>query len=145
MYSILDFKGNLYCVCIVVFEFASNKAICMSNVLFPFPFSIIQSWVTASLWILDWEPHGSSAVFMMILGRIVAICINQNLSWQATNMESNLWQAPIGKPAVPHWASMLRWIWSISECNLKTRDSRKQTPKGGLLKWERRGSGPEKQ
>ena len=31
-----------------------------------------------------------------------------------------LWQSPIGKQAVPDWASMLRWIWSISECNLKT-------------------------
>ncbi len=24
-----------------------------------------------------------------------------------------------------HWASMLRWIWPIVECNLKTRDSQK--------------------
>ncbi len=24
-----------------------------------------------------------------------------------------LWQWPIGKQAVQHWASMLRWIWSI--------------------------------
>ncbi len=55
-----------------------------------------------------------------------------------------MWQSPIGKQEVPHWASMLRWIWSISECNLKIRDSGKQTPKGGLLKWTRRGSGPEK-
>ncbi len=39
-----------------------------------------------------------------------------------------MWQSPIGKQAVPHWASMLRWIWSISECNLKIRDSRTQTP-----------------
>ncbi len=38
-----------------------------------------------------------------------------------------MWQSPIGKQAVPHWASMLRWIWSISEYNLKTRDSQKQT------------------
>ncbi len=28
-----------------------------------------------------------------------------------------VWQSPIGKQAVPHWASLLRWIWSISECN----------------------------
>ena len=40
-----------------------------------------------------------------------------------------LWQSPIGKEAVPHWASMLRWIWPISEYNLKTRDSWKQTPR----------------
>ncbi len=29
-----------------------------------------------------------------------------------------MWQSPIGKQAVPHWASMLRWIKSISEYNL---------------------------
>ncbi len=29
---------------------------------------------------------------------------------------SKMWQSPIGKQAVLHWASMLRWIWSISEC-----------------------------
>ena len=29
----------------------------------------------------------------------------------------------IGKQAVAHRASLLRWIWSISECNLMTRDS----------------------
>ncbi len=40
-----------------------------------------------------------------------------------------LWQSPIGKQAVPHWTSILRWIWSISECNLKTRDSWEQTPR----------------
>ena len=39
-----------------------------------------------------------------------------------------LWQSPIGKQAVPHLASMLRLIWSISECNLKSWDSLKQTP-----------------
>ncbi len=51
--------------------------------------------------------------------------------------------SPRGKQAVPHWASVLRWIWSISECNLMTGDSRKRTPKGGLSIRERRGSGPE--
>ncbi len=40
-----------------------------------------------------------------------------------------MWQSPIGEQAVPHWATMLRWIWSISECNLKIRDSQKQTPR----------------
>ncbi len=44
-----------------------------------------------------------------------------------------------------HWASMLRWIWSISECNLTIRDSLKRTPMGGPFSTERRGSGPEKQ
>ncbi len=44
-----------------------------------------------------------------------------------------LWQSPVGKQALSHWASMLRWIWSISEYNLMTRDSRKQTRKNGLL------------
>ncbi len=28
-----------------------------------------------------------------------------------------VWQSPRGKRVVTHWASMLRWIWSISECN----------------------------
>ncbi len=40
---------------------------------------------------------------------------------------------------------MLRWIWSISECNLMIRDSRKRTPMGGPFVMERRGSWPEKQ
>ncbi len=31
-----------------------------------------------------------------------------------------------------HWASMLRWIWPILECNLKTRDSQKWPLKGDL-------------
>ncbi len=57
----------------------------------------------------------------------------------------NLWHSPRGKRVVTHWASMLRWIWSISECNLMTRDSWKRTPMGGLFMRERRGSGPEKQ
>ncbi len=35
-----------------------------------------------------------------------------------------LWQSPGGKWWLTHWASLLRWIWSISEYNLKTRDSR---------------------
>ena len=33
---------------------------------------------------------------------------------------SSLWESPRDKRVVPHWASMLRWIWSISECNLMT-------------------------
>ncbi len=56
-----------------------------------------------------------------------------------------LWQSPRGNRVVTHWASMLRWIWSISECNLTTRDTRKRTPMGGPFVRERRGSGPEKQ
>ncbi len=40
---------------------------------------------------------------------------------------------------------MLRWRWSISEYNLTTRDSLKQTLKSGPFVRERRGSGPEKQ
>ncbi len=40
---------------------------------------------------------------------------------------------------------MLRWIWSISEYNLTTMDSRKRTPMGGPFVRERRGSVPEKQ
>ncbi len=35
-----------------------------------------------------------------------------------------VWQSPKGKRVVTHWASMLRWIWSISEYNPTTRDSR---------------------
>ena len=56
-----------------------------------------------------------------------------------------VWQSPRGKRAVTHWASLLRWIWSISEYNLMTRDSRKRTPIGGPFIRERRESGPEKQ
>ncbi len=56
-----------------------------------------------------------------------------------------LWQSPRGNRVVTHWASMLRWIWSISEYNLTTRDSRKRTPMGGSFVRKRRGSVPEKQ
>ncbi len=31
-----------------------------------------------------------------------------------------LWQSPRGNRVVTHWASMLRWIWSISEYNPNT-------------------------
>ncbi len=31
------------------------------------------------------------------------------------NQSKYLWQSPRGKRAVSHWASLLRWIWSISE------------------------------
>ncbi len=55
-----------------------------------------------------------------------------------------IWQSPRGKRVVTHWASMLRCILLISECNLTTRDSRKRTPMGGPPMRERRGSGPEK-
>ncbi len=56
-----------------------------------------------------------------------------------------VWQSPKCKRVVTHWASMLRWIRSISEYNLKTRDSPKRTLKSRVFVWERRGSGPEKQ
>ncbi len=56
-----------------------------------------------------------------------------------------LWQSPRGKRAMTHWASLLRWIWSISVYNLMSRDYRKGTPMGGPVIRERRGSGPEKQ
>ncbi len=52
---------------------------------------------------------------------------------------------PGGNRWLTHWASLLRWIWSISEYNLKTRDSPKRTLKSGPSDWERRGSGPAKQ
>ncbi len=56
-----------------------------------------------------------------------------------------MWQSPRGKRAMTHWASLLRWIWSISEYNLMTRDSRKRTLMFGPFIRERTGSGPEKQ
>ncbi len=56
-----------------------------------------------------------------------------------------LWQSPKGKRWLTHWASMLRWRRSISEYNLKTRDSPKRTLKSGPFVRERRGSGPAKQ
>ncbi len=56
-----------------------------------------------------------------------------------------LWQSPRGNRVVTHGASMLRWIWSISEYNLTTRNSPKRTLKSGPFVRERRGSEPEKQ
>ncbi len=57
----------------------------------------------------------------------------------------SLWQSPNGKRWLTHWASMLRWRWSISEYNLTTRDSPKQTLKSGSFVRECRRSGPAKQ
>ncbi len=56
-----------------------------------------------------------------------------------------VWQSPWGKWWLAHWASLLRWIWSISEYNLWLG-----TPRNGPLRLdhydrERRGSGPAKQ
>ncbi len=54
-----------------------------------------------------------------------------------------MWQSPRGKRAMTHWASLLRWIWSISEYNLMTRDSRNRVGGPSFREW--RGRGPEKQ
>ncbi len=43
------------------------------------------------------------------------------------------WQSLGGNRWLTHWASLLRWIWSISEFNLKTRDSPKRTLKSGRV------------
>ncbi len=56
-----------------------------------------------------------------------------------------VWQSSRGKWWLTHWASLLRWIWSLSEYNLKTRDSQKRTLNSGPCVRERRGSGPAKQ
>ena len=56
-----------------------------------------------------------------------------------------VWQSPMGNRVMTHWASMLRWIWSISECTLTIRDSPKWTLKSGPYVRERRGSRPKKQ
>ncbi len=55
-------------------------------------------------------------------------------------MGLKVWQSPRGKRVVTHWASLLKWIWSISEYNLMTRGSRKRTPIGGPFIRERRGA-----
>ena len=51
-------------------------------------------------------------------------------------------QARLVKDARPSQGSL---PWSISECKLTTRDSRKRTPVDGPFMKERRGRGPEKQ
>ncbi len=56
-----------------------------------------------------------------------------------------LWQSTWGKWWLTHWASLLRWIWLISEYNLTTRDSPKWTLESGPCDREGRGSGPAKQ
>ncbi len=52
------------------------------------------------------------------------------ICWESLQLKylltEKLWQSPRGKRVVTHWASMLRWIWSISEYNLMTRDSWKR-------------------
>ncbi len=49
-----------------------------------------------------------------------------------------VWQSTGGKWCLTHWASLLRWIWSISEYNLTTRDSPKWTLESGPCIRERR-------
>ena len=66
----------------------------------------------------------------MISVSIYVYCLK--LLFVEGHFDWNVWQSPRGKRVVTHWASMLRWIWPVSECNLTTRDSRKQTPMGGL-------------
>ncbi len=44
-------------------------------------------------------------------------------AWFAIISTLVLWQSPKGNRVVTHWASLLRWIWSISEYDLTTRDS----------------------
>ena len=46
-----------------------------------------------------------------------------------------LWQSPRGKRAVPHWASMLRWIWSISEYNLLRNPDGVLTRSMDFVRW----------
>ncbi len=75
---------------------------------------------------------------------MIAPCSNAHIKWPPKGLLSMMWQSPRNR-VVTHWASMLRWIWSISEYNLTTRDSRKRTPMGGPFVRERRGTGPEKQ
>ncbi len=60
-------------------------------------------------------------------------------------MTFTMWQSPKGKRVLSHWASLLRWRWSISEYNLKTTDSPKRTLKSGPFVRERRRRGPAKQ
>ncbi len=45
----------------------------------------------------------------------------------------NVWQSTWGKRWLTHWASLLRWIWSISEYNLTARDSPKWTLESGPI------------
>ncbi len=51
------------------------------------------------------------------------------LTWWPGLWPMALWQSTWGKWWLTHWASLLRWIWSISEYNLTTRVSRKWSSK----------------
>ena len=98
-----------------------------------FTFSSIKSWsiVSAQLsanapWLQthrQWYLTGNGGWCSLLRERT-------RMDGQMDTTKPIMWQSPIGKQAVPHWASMLRWIWSISEYNLKTRDSRKRLHEG---------------
>ncbi len=89
----------------------------------------------------------------VIHSRLVPLRPTNLLVWQCNDIFKEVlklcmpqvWQSTGGKWWLSHWASMLRWIWSISECNLKTSDSLKRTLKSGPCVRERRRSGPAKQ
>ena len=59
----------------------------------------------------------------------VSAAIHTDIKWYT------LWQSRIGKQAVPHWASMLRWIWSISEYGSLKVYYTLITPKYNSLGW----------
>ena len=60
---------------------------------------------------------------------IWAFCCANNKNWRTTSSNLDwhhlMWQSTWGKWWLTHWASLLRWIWSISEYNLTTRDQAK--------------------
>ncbi len=101
------------------------------------PNHIISGVCRVYTYLLSWK----CVTVLLSFCRIV-ICCN---SYQSTGPSDEVWQSPGGNRWLTHWASLLRWIWSISEYNLKTRDSPKRTMKSGPFVMERRGSGPAKQ
>ncbi len=63
--------------------------------------------------------------------------------WRTFKSVECVLQSTRGKWWLTHWASLLRWIWSISEYNLTTRDSPKWTPeclaRADLIGWDPKG------
>ncbi len=80
------------------------------------------------------SPHWSLShislpdIVILYLGAYLTSQGDPRFCWKYLNgRRRSLWQSPKGKRWLTHWASMLRWRWSISEYNLTTRDSPKWT------------------
>ncbi len=140
--------GNYYFVKFSALRanFSTSKSCCLFFILLSCKFQVTGSNKASFLWenwMLDviWCPWADNLCRPLLQrGGSIFSC------FMALTVTHHLWQSTGGKWWLTHWASMLRWIWSISEYNLRpARDSPKWTLMSGPCDRVRRGSGPAKQ